>query len=150
MLNPLRRIFELKSTPASSSSPQTISILVYLAMFANYTVWTWYGAVIQDKIVFIQNGAGVLLTVFYLHRFGQLSKGASPQMQSSSSGAGVILHPAWLSQPSRLTAASISVLGIISVLGMLAMKGIVQANTLGAAAVVVRIFYSQQLLFNHY
>jgi hypothetical protein len=55
--------------------PQSVSIFVYLAMFGNYVAWTWYGIAVANPLVFIQNGIGVGLTIYYLTKWIQLAGG---------------------------------------------------------------------------
>jgi len=148
MINPIRKVLELRS--GSGGPQQTISILVYLAMFANYVCWTWYGVVYKNPIVFVQNGAGSLLTVFYLYRFGQLSIGApsrggggggggSASPSQGNSNAAVVLHPAWLSHPTRINISGFSLFLLFSLLGILTAQHLVTRNLIGAISVVVRL-----------
>jgi hypothetical protein len=140
MFNPLRKIRELAllSQRISSSGgtvggavlsvggpdgattqlPVAISTIVYVAMFFNFVMWTWYGALAPNFIVFVQNGLGLLLTVYYIRKWQQLGQSSAP----GPGGSLVSLYPAWLSAPSRMNGAMLSLGVFASILGLLTMQ----------------------------
>lgn len=158
MFNPLRKIRELTALSQRLSStslgvgtaavlsvsssdsgslqlPESVSTIVYVAMFTNFVLWTWYGAASPNFIVFVQNGLGLLLTIYYIRKWQQLSLSSVPGAGTSL----VSLYPAWLSAPRRVNGVMLVASLFASMLGLLTLQKFMSISSLGAVCVSVRL-----------